>query len=206
MVVLPDRLLMSAEEYFAWEETQLERHEYWDGEVFAMTGGTRPHNRVSFNCSKVLDDLLAERDCEVYISDVKVQVEADRKYFYPDVVVTCDARDDLRSVEDHRDARLVQYPCLIVEVLSPSTEAVDRGIKFMHYRQAHTLQTYLLVQPDAPRVEGFTRNEAGQWVLTDYGFEDEIELPALVCRIAVKDLYERVTFESPSEPDAEPSL
>jgi Uma2 family endonuclease len=154
MVALPDRLLMSAEEYLAWEETQLERHEYWDGEVFAMTGGTRPHNRVSFNCSKVLDDLLAERDCEVYISDVKVQVEANRKYFYPDVVVTCDARD--------LDAQLVQYPCLIIEVLSPSTEAVDRGIKFMHYRQANTLQTYLLVQPDAPRVEGFTRNEAGQ--------------------------------------------
>jgi Uma2 family endonuclease len=202
MVALPDRVLMSAKEYFAWEETQLERHEYWDGEVVAMTGGTKRHNRVSFNCSKVLDDLLAERGCEVYISDVKVQVEADRKYFYPDVVVTCDARD--------RDAQLVQYPCLIIEVLSPSTEAVDRGIKFRHYRQAPTLQAYLLVQPDAPRVEGFTRNGTGQWVLKDYGFEDEIELPALGCRIAVKDLYERVTFESPSESpselDAEPTL
>jgi Uma2 family endonuclease len=187
MVALPDRILMSAEDYLAWEQMQQERHEYWDGEVLAMTGGTKRHNRVSSNCFKVLDNLLAERNCEVYISDVKVQVEANRKYFYPDVVVTCDKRD--------RDAQLVQYPCLIVEVLSPSTEAVDRGAKFKAYRQFTTLQDYVLIQPDQPIVEVFTRKEAGQWVLVEYGLEDVIELASVGGRVAVKELYDRVTFE-----------
>lgn len=93
MVALPERLLMSYEEYLAWESTQEMRHEYIDGEVVAMAGGTRNHNRVSFNFSKILDSALGDRQCEVYIADVKVQVEPSRKYFYPDVVVTCDNRD-----------------------------------------------------------------------------------------------------------------
>ncbi len=130
MVALPDRMLMSAEEYLIWEPTQEQRYEYWDGEVVAMIGGTRNHNRVSLNFSKLLDNALADRSCEVYIVDVKVQVEPGQKYFYPDVVVTCDERDT--------DPQLVQFPCLIIEVLSPSTEAADRGKKFAKYRQSPT--------------------------------------------------------------------
>lgn len=187
MVALPDRILMSADEYLAWEAGQQERHEYWDGEVVAMSGGTKKHNRVSGNAFKLLDGILADRDCEVYITDIKVQVEANRKYFYPDVVVTCDERD--------RDAQLVQYPCLIVEVLSPSTEAVDRGKKFTYYRRFTTLREYLLIQPEQPIVEVFARNEIGKWVLTEYGMEDVIDLESIGCSIAVKDLYDRVKFE-----------
>lgn len=187
MVSLPDRQFMSAADYLSWEQTQQERHEYWDGEVVAMAGGTKKHNRVSFNCSKALDGLLTGRDCEIYISDVKVQVEANRKYFYPDVVVTCDERD--------RDAQLVQYPCLIVEVLSTSTEAVDRGAKFTYYRRFTTLREYVLIQPEQPIVEVFTRNEAGKWVLSEYGLDDMIDLESLECQIAVRDLYDRVTFD-----------
>ncbi len=84
-----------------------------------MSGGTRNHNRVCANFFKLLDDVLADRSCEVYIVNVKVQVESAQKYFYPDVVVTCDERDT--------NPQLIQFPCLIIEVLSPSTEAVDRG-------------------------------------------------------------------------------
>jgi Uma2 family endonuclease len=97
-----------------------------------MSGGTRNHNRIAFNFSKLLDDALVDRPCEVYIADVKVQVEPGQKYFYPDVVVTCDEHDN--------DPQLVQFPSLIIEVLSPSTEAADRGIKFAKYRQFSTLQ------------------------------------------------------------------
>jgi Uma2 family endonuclease len=168
MTALPDRLLMSPEEYLAWEETQQERHEYWDGEVIAMVGGTN-------------------RDCEVYTSDIKTQIRGNLKYFYPDVVVSCDPRD--------RDDQLVQYPCLIIEVLSPSTESVDRGAKFTYYRKFETLQDYILIQPEQPIVEVFSRNEAGKWVLSDYGLEDVIPLQSLNASIAVKDLYDRITFE-----------
>ncbi len=152
-----------------------------------MAGGTKKHNRISGNCFKLLDAVLAARDCEVYISDVKVQVEANRKGFYPDVVVTCDARD--------QDAQLVQYPCLIVEVLSPSTEAVDRGAKFTYYRHFTTLREYVLIQPEQPIVEVFTHNDAGKWVLSEYGLDDMIDLESLECQVAVRDLYDRVEFD-----------
>jgi Uma2 family endonuclease len=188
MVALPDSILMSPEEYLTWEPTQELRYEYWDGEVVAMSGGTRNHNRVSGNFFKLLDDALADKSCEVYIVDVKVQVEPGQKYFYPDVVVTCDERDD--------DPQLVQFPCLIIEVLSPSTEAADRGKKFAAYRQSSTLQEYVLVQVAQPGVEVFRRNEQGKWVLSDYNLDDKLLLESINVEIAIADLYRQVQFEA----------
>jgi len=187
MVALPDNILMSAEEYLVWEPTQEERYEYWDGEVVMMSGATRNHNRISLNFSKILDDALADRTCEVYIVDVKVQVEPGQKYFYPDVVVTCDEGDT--------DPQLVQYPCLIIEVLSPSTEAVDRGKKFAKYRQSPTLQEYVLVQVAQPGVEVFRRNEQGKWVLSEYNFDEILRLESVDVEIAIAHLYRQVQFE-----------
>ncbi|AFY41858.1 Uma2 family endonuclease [Nostoc sp. PCC 7107] len=188
MVALPDHILMSAEEYLAWEPTQEQRYEYWDGEVIAMSGGTRNHNRVSLNFSKLLDDALGDRSCEVYIVDVKVQVKPGQKYFYPDVVVTCDDRDD--------DPQFINFPCLIIEVLSPSTEAADRGKKFAAYRQCPTLQEYVLVQVAQPGVEVFRRNEQGKWVLSDYNLGDRLLLESVNVEIAIADLYRQVDFEA----------
>jgi Uma2 family endonuclease len=188
MVALSDRILLTAEEYLDWEAAQAERHELWDGEVVAMTGTTRNHNRISGNFFKALDEALADRPCEVYIADIKVQVDPGQKYFYPDVVVTCDERDD--------DSRFVQFPCLIIEVLSPSTEAVDRGIKFSHYRKFTTLQEYVLIQTDFPMVEVFHRNAQGQWVLTEYGGEDCLQLESVAVEVKVADLYRQVKFET----------
>jgi Uma2 family endonuclease len=188
MVALPDRLFMSAAEYLDWEPTKEDRYEYWDGEVVAMSGGTRNHNRISGNWFKLLDDALLNRDCDVYIADVKVQVEPGRKYFYPDVVVTCDKGDD--------DAQIVQSPCLIIEVLSPSTEAIDRGAKFARYRQFTSLQEYVLVQVDRPKVEVFRRNESNQWVLSEYDLDDRLLLESIGVEIAISDLYRQVQFET----------
>jgi len=188
MVALPDNILMSAEEYLAWEPTQEERYEYWDGEIVMMSGATRNHNRISANFFKLLDDALADRSCEVYIVDVKVQVEPGQKYFYPDVVVTCDERDD--------DPQLVEFPCLIIEVLSPSTEAVDRGKKFAKYRQSPTLQEYVLVQVAQPGVEVFRRNEQGKWVLSEYNLDEILRLESVDVEIAIADLYKQVQFET----------
>ncbi len=188
MVALPDRLLMNYEEYLAWEATQEVRHEYFNGEVVAMAGGTRNHNRVSLNFSKILDDALANRQCEVYISDVKVQIQPRKKYFYPDVVVTCDERDT--------EPQLVLFPCLIVEVLSPSTEAYDRGFKFEQYRKSASLQEYVLVQVEQPLVEVFQRNQEGKWLFSEYGLGDRIFLQSIRVEIAVSDLYRQIQFES----------
>jgi Uma2 family endonuclease len=195
MVALPDRILMSAEEYLVWEPTQEERYEYWDGEVVMMSGATRNHNRVSANFFKLIDDALGNvydglrlRSCEVYIVDVKVQVEPGQKYFYPDVVVTCDERDI--------DPQLIQFPCLIIEVLSPSTEAADRGKKFAKYRQSLTLQEYVLVQVTQPSVEVFRRNEQGKWVLSEYSLGDILRLESVDVEIAIAHLYQQVQFET----------
>lgn len=186
MVALPDRQLMSAEEYLTWEPTQEERYEYWDGEVVAMTGQSRNHNRISGNFFRILDDALVDRPWEPYIADVKVQVQRGKKYFYPDVVVTCDDRDN--------DPQLVQFPSLIIEVLSPSTESLDRGTKFAKYRQFLTLQEYVLVQVEQPGVEMFRRNQQGQWVLSEYNLGDSLTLESVGVEIAIGDLYRQIQF------------
>jgi Uma2 family endonuclease len=187
MVALSDRVFMTAAAYLEWEPAQEGRYEYWDGEVVAMSGGTRKHNRISLNFSKLLDEALLDRPCDVYIADVKVQVEPGQKYFYPDVMVTCDKRDD--------DAQFIQFPCLVVEVLPPSTEAIDRGTKFARYRQFASLQEYVLVQTIQPGVEVFRRNDRGQWVLSEYSLEDSLHLESIDVNIAVADLYRQVEFE-----------
>jgi Uma2 family endonuclease len=187
MVALPDRLIMSYEEYLAWELTQEVRHEYFNGEVVAMAGGTRNHNRISGNCFKLLDAALADRPCEVYISDVKVQIQPRKKYFYPDVVVTCDERDT--------DEQLILFPCLIIEVLSPSTEAFDRGFKFEQYRKSESLQEYILVQVEQPIVEVFQRDQGGKWLFSEYGLGDRLFLKSVNIDISVSDLYKQVQFE-----------
>lgn len=194
MVALPDRPLLTAEEYFAWEVTQAERHEFWDGEPITMSGSTRSHNRIAGNIFAALSAALADRPCEVYISDIKVQAVPGRKYFYPDLVVTCDDRD--------QDERFIQFPSLIVEVLSPSTESFDRGAKFAAYRRLDTLQTYILVQVDRPAIEVFERNDRGQWVLSDYGLDDAINLGAIDLTLSVKTIYRQLAFADP-DPSSE---
>ncbi|MFN7714296.1 MAG: Uma2 family endonuclease [Pseudanabaenaceae cyanobacterium] len=177
---------MSYEEYLAWEETQETRHNYIDGLVVAMAGSSRNHNRVALNSFKVLDNALSDRPCEVFIADIKVQIEQSRKYFYPDVVVTCDAND--------RDPQLVLSPCLIIEVLSPSTEAYDRGLKFSQYRQLPSLQEYVLVQTEQPIVEVFQRHQDQKWLFAEYGMGQGFLLQSLNLEVLVDDLYRQVQF------------
>ncbi|MBE9211334.1 Uma2 family endonuclease [Plectonema cf. radiosum LEGE 06105] len=188
MVANPQFQYMSPQEYLEWEKTQELRYEYIDGEVFAMTGGTIPHNRVAGNLYIDLNDFLTEKDCSVYISDVKVQVSEAGPYHYPDVMVTCDDRD--REAID-----MVRHPCLIVEVLSPSTAAFDRGKKFTRYRQSDTLKEYVLIESDEIAVECFRRNNEGLWVLHTYGEGDSLILESVGITIPIEKLYRRVRFD-----------
>jgi Uma2 family endonuclease len=188
MVANPHLQRMTSHEYLEWEPTQQIRYEYINGEVFAMTGGTKPHNRIALNLATALDSDLAQRGCEIYIADVKVQVSPAQAYHYRDLVVTCDSRDSESN-------QFVQYPCLIVEVLSPSTEAYDRGGKFADYRRLETLQEYVLIQSEQVGVECFRRNEQGLWVLFPYEVGDTLILESVGLSVPIAALYRQVRFD-----------
>ncbi len=147
------------DEYLRLEQASSERHQLIDGELYAMAGSTRTHNALAGALFAALRSHLKGKRCTSYISDVKVHVIATGDCFYPDVVVTCDERD----LGPGGDALVVRYPSLLIEVLSPSTEAYDRGEKFRVYRLLETLQEYVLVDWGAQRVEVFRRDPDGGW-------------------------------------------
>lgn len=189
MIAEPQFNRMTPQEYLDWEATQELKHEYVDGEVFAMTGGTIPHNLVSGNVYALLKSHLRGKSCRVLIADVKVQVSERGPYFYPDVMVSCDERD--RS-----NTQLTQYPCLIIEILSPSTEAFDRGEKFRRYRQLSTLQEYVLVDATQMSVDRFCRISSSKWELQSYSEGEVLELTSVNWEGAIELLYEDVLFGS----------
>ncbi|WP_088239575.1 Uma2 family endonuclease [Calothrix rhizosoleniae] len=189
MIANPEFQYMTPQEYLEWEANQELRYEYIDGEVVAMTGGTKPHNRIALNLATSLDRFLTEKGCDIYIADVKVQIASLNSYHYPDIVVTCDSRDKQSN-------EWVEYPCLIVEVLSPSTEAFDRGNKFNRYRQLSTLKEYVLIQSTEISVDCFRQNEQGLWVYYHYTAKEILTLESLGFSISIEDLYRRVNFDN----------
>jgi len=192
-VVTPTR--MTPEEYLAWEATQQERHEYIGGEIFAMTGARLNHNRIVVNALVFLRQGLRGRPCEVFGSDLKLQIDAASVFVYPDVMVTCDTRDTADGA-----GVSIRHPWLIVEVLSESTAAFDRGGKFELYRQVDSLTHYLLVEQTRPYAELFRKNAQGEWVLQPLVAADtlRIERPHAF-DWPVATLFDGVSFE-PGEP------
>lgn len=183
------------EDYLAWEATQHERHEYIAGEVFAVTGARVAHNLISLNAAAWLKQTLRGTPCRTFMADVKLQVAAASAYLYPDVMVSCDPRD--------RDAdQSIAFPWLVVEVLSDSTAAYDRGRKFELYRELETLTHYLLVEQDRPHAELFIRRPAGQWLLQPLAPNAEIQIEALAQTWPVATLFEGVSFNADPAPAA----
>ncbi|MGL4375071.1 MAG: Uma2 family endonuclease [Microcoleaceae cyanobacterium] len=179
---------MTAEEYLEWESKQELRHEYIDGEILAMTGGTIPHNDIALNLYRALYSHLRQRGCRVNVSDVKVQANQNSRYFYPDLVVTCHP-DDLKA----RD--FITHPKVIIEVISPSTANYDRGDKFKYYRQIPSLQEYVLVDSESIAVEVYHRGEGKMWHYYGYTDGDAIVLESIEFECAIEVLYEGVSFE-----------
>ncbi|MER2623878.1 MAG: Uma2 family endonuclease [Accumulibacter sp.] len=169
--------------YLAWEEVQEARHEYLTGEVFAMVGVRQSHNLATLNLYSNLRQALKGSPCRIFVEAIKARIEAADCFFYPDVVVTCDARD--RQTPDY-----VSHPLLVAEVLSESTAAFDRGAKFAAYRKLESLQEYVLVDLEAQRIEVFRRDATNHWVLYDYGPGDSVELASLALHLAVDELLE----------------
>jgi Uma2 family endonuclease len=188
MTELKSNTTCTASDYLDWERQQPLRHEYINGDIYAMTGASRQHNLICGNLLATLHQQLRGKPCEVYASDLRVKVNETGMYTYPDVVVAC---ADL-IFEDQQVDTLIN-PLVLIEVLSPSTEHYDRGAKFLHYRQLSSLRDYLLVSQHDIRIEHYTRQAAQCWLLTEYQRGDEvIALAAIGCVIMVRDVYERI--------------
>ena len=186
MVAQREPRRMTVDEWLELERTSHDiKHEYIDGWVYAMSGGSLAHGRIGSNTVRALEDALATAGspCDVYNSDVAVRLSA-RRYTYPDASVTCDERD--RSAPDKTE---VQVPCVIVEVLSDSTEAYDRGRKFGLYRACPSVQEYVLIATKYQAVEVFRRTSQGWAIYQSYGQGDEIELTSLGVRFPLAALY-----------------
>ncbi|MBD2356267.1 Uma2 family endonuclease [Tolypothrix sp. FACHB-123] len=177
---------MTPQEYLEWEVRQEIKYEYIDGEVFAMTGGTLPHNDIALNLASALKSHLRGSSCIPFMTAAKVAV-SENTFHYPDVVVSCDERDK-------QAIQFLQYPCLIVEFLSPSTEAYDRGAKFTRYRRIETLQEYVLIDAEKIGVDCFRLNDRGLWELHPYEAGDEVQLTSVDFRFPIALLYENVQF------------
>ena len=176
--------------YLAWEETQPGRNEYIAGEVFAMVGVRQSHNVATLNLATALRRELKGSPCRVFIESVKTRIEAADCFFYPDIVVTCDDRD-------RQTPHYVSHPLLVVEVLSDSTAAFDRGAKFAAYRKLESLRDYVLFDVAAQRIEVFRRNPENHWVLYDYGPADIVELTSLSLHLDIAELLDDTQEEAP---------
>ena len=181
----------SPEEYLALERRAEYKHELIDGQIVAMTGASESHNLMVMNVGASLHSQLRSTPCKVFPSDMRVQVDQARFYTYPDLVVVC---DEAKYGDGELDTLL--NPTLIIEILSPSTEAYDRGEKFRRYRSVGSLQEYVLITQDRPHVERYVRQSKGDWLLSEFeGLGAEVELRSIGCRLRLNEVYERVKLE-----------
>ena len=193
MVAIKDNSLrFTTEEYFAWDEQQLERHEYIGGEVYAMTGGSVNHSQIAVNFISFLNNHLRGSGCKTLNSDCRVNIVETNDYTYPDVSVTCDERDKTTT-------QYIAYPCLLIEVLSKSTEAYDRGGKFRMYRQNPILQDYVLVSSEKIEIDLYRKTESGSWEIINYQAGDTIELKSVNLTFPIERVYEGITFNQLAE-------
>jgi Uma2 family endonuclease len=183
---------VTEEEYLAFDRASEFRNELLDGEIVAMSGGSMSHARLGMSISNQLYNALQGSDCETFASDFRVRVSP-RMYTYPDAIVVCGKP----LLADGRKDTLLN-PRVIIEVLSPSTEHYDRGMKFQNYRAIESLQDYILVSQDQIRIEQFTRGDARSWTLRDYQSAGEtLRIESVGVSIPIARIYERV--ELPSE-------
>lgn len=173
---------ISESDYLAGEKLATERHEYVKGHTYLMAGASKRHNRIARNFITRLESAAKRQGCEIFFSDMKVQIEKNAAYYYPDVVISCE--------DDESDDYYLEKPCLIVEVTSESTLRKDYMEKSWAYQSIPSLQAYLVVAQDKPQVDMLIRSSEGDWQLQQFdSLEDEIWLPCLESLLLVKDVY-----------------
>lgn len=188
MVASAQKSYLTPEEYLQLEQSSEIKHEYFDGEIYAMAGATDTHVTIAGNIFALLLANSRGSGCRVFISDMKVRIEAKNRFFYPDVMVTCEA-------EDRENTTYKKFPCLIIEVLSDSTEAFDRGDKFADYQLIPSLQEYVLINTKKARLECFRRTEDNLWLLQFYELDKiNFELSSIGFSGKIEDVYQEVEF------------
>ena len=186
---------ITPEEYLHFERQSETKHEYFDGEIFAMAGASRRHCKIVANLMRAIGNKLCSTNCNVYANDFRVKIKETGLYTYPDLVVTCGKE----ILEDQVKDTLLN-PLIIIEILSPSTENYDRGKKFAHYRQIESLQNYVLVSQEMPSVELFQRQNDGRWLFSEKnGLENSIEIPAIDYLLPLVEVYDKIDFNNDLE-------
>ena len=189
---------LTVAEYLAFERASETRHEFFRGEVFAMNGGAPEHSVIGLNIGGELRGRLKHRPCQIYNGDTRIRVDISGLYTYPDVSALCGKP----KFDDERGDTLLN-PSLLVEVLSPSTEAYDRGKKFEHYRRIPSLTEYLLVSQDQCLVERYSRMDDGDWRLTVFNrSEDVVVLESLDCELPLTEIYLKIEFPAQEPADS----
>lgn len=189
------------EEYFALELASEEKYEYWDGNVFCMSGASAAHNRIQRNVGSQVDNQLRGRGCESFPADMRIKVPAYPPYRYPDLSALC-GRAEIERVGGHD---LLTNPTLIIEVLSPSTEAFDRGDKFTYYKSIPSFAEYLLVAQHRPHVAQFIRGGGGVWTFVEFNdLGDTVACASVPCELPLSEIYRDVVFEPAARGEAQP--
>jgi Uma2 family endonuclease len=186
MALLAQKL--SLEDFLAWENQQVEKHEFHRGEVSAAVDERRTNGRVVSNLASRLAEQLDRSPCQVFIQTMKVQIGEDT-LLYPDLFVTCDKADLATEM-------IFRSPTLVIEVLSPSTQAYDRSQKFALYRRIESLQEYILVDPETRRIDGFRRGADGLWVLHDMSQDAVMDCASVGCHVALADIFQGMEPEA----------
>ncbi|XGB41711.1 MAG: Uma2 family endonuclease [Nodosilinea sp. LVE1205-7] len=187
MIANPQRLTPG--EYLALETESSVKHEYRNGVVWAMAGTSDRHNTIALNLALAIRAKLRGSHCSVYFAEVKARLEECNCFYYPDLFVTCDPRDQ-------ETTHYKRFPKLIIEVLSDSTEAFDRGDKFRDYRTLPSLEEYVLVSTKTPQVEVFRRTESNLWLLQAYGSGDLLMLESIDLSVPMAEIYVDVNLNS----------
>lgn len=188
---------LTQEEYLAIKRASETRHEFYRGEMFAMSSASHEHNTISGNLVYLLKGALRDGPCDVLASDMRVQVSLSGLYTYPDLAVIC---GKAQFADEHVDTLL--NPKLLIEVLSSTTKSYDRGKKFEHYRQLASLQEYLLVSQGEPHIDRFVKQVDGRWALDDaHGLDGVLKLESIAAELPLVEVYRRVKFENPKSAD-----
>ena len=180
--------LLTGEEYLAFDRESEIRHEFVDGEIFALSGASRAHNLIGTNMVAALHPRLRRRGCEIYANDMRTRISIADVYTYPDLVIVGGEPEFADEAGD-----VLENPKVIVEILSPSTEGYDRGRKAMYYRSLPSLEAYLLVAQEEAHVELYTRHDGDHWLLTEAsGLGASLELSPIGVELALTEIYDGI--------------
>lgn len=182
---------ITEEEYLKAEEKSLTKNEYYKGEIFAMAGASISHNRITRNTQTEIDIFLRDKSCEIFPSDLRIQVEANSLFTYPDLSIVC---TDLEFYKKRKDT--IRNPTVLIEVLSPSTQNYDRGEKFALYRDLPSLKEYILISSTKILIEKYTKQSDNEWIFTEFKKPtDQFEIESIGFLVTVEALYRKVNFE-----------